>query len=177
MPDITDQIVETERLVLRPIDADKDFDAWAETMADEATMRFLGGKVMDRALAWRNMAMVMGHWQIRGYGFFSVIEKETGAWVGRIGPWNPEGWLQPEVGWTIHPAHTRKGYASEAGEAAIKYAFETLGWAEVVHVIEDGNVASIGVAEKLGSTCLRSVEGIPGVLDGLCWVYGQTAVR
>ena len=121
-------ILETDRLILRTINVERDFDGWTELMADEETVRYIGGQVMNRALAWRNMYMVIGHQQVRGYSFFSIIEKSTGQWVGRVGPWNPEGWAQPEVGWAIHPNHTRKGYAAEAGEACVRYAFDQLQW-------------------------------------------------
>ena len=166
-------VLETERLILRPIDPERDFEPWAQCFADEETVRFLGGKVFDRANAWRNMAMVMGHWQIRGYGFFSVEEKATGDWVGRVGPWNPEGWPEPEVGWTIAKPHWRKGYAREAGRAAIDYALHTLGWPSVIHVILKGNAASIATAETLGSTFLREEPNLPGITDEPVLVYGQ----
>jgi RimJ/RimL family protein N-acetyltransferase len=167
--------IETERLILRPIDAARDLDGWARTMGDEQTVRYLGGKTMNRANSWRNMAMVMGHWQIRGYGFFSLEDKATGEWVGRVGPWNPLGWPQPEVGWTISPDHLRKGYATEAGRASIDYAFNTLGWDSVVHVILEGNDASVATAQKLGSRLLRREPSLPGVTDDPVLVYGQDA--
>ncbi len=166
-------ILETDRLILRKIDPERDFDAWAEAMADEGTVRYLGTKPMSRAEAWRSMAMVIGHWEIRGYGFFSLESKETGEWVGRVGPWNPEGWPAPEVGWTISPNHLCKGYATEAGRASIDYAFNTLGWTSVIHVILEGNEASMAVARKLGSTLQRSQQGVPGVTDQKVYIYGQ----
>ena len=107
-------IIETERLILREMDPERDFESFARAMADEDTVRYIGGETMDRAQAWRTMAMLMGHWQIRGYGFFSLEDKRSGEWVGRVGPWNPEGWPAPEVGWMISPDHLRKGYAYEA---------------------------------------------------------------
>ena len=73
------------RRVLREIDPEQAFEPWAASMADERTVQFIGGSVMDRAMAWRNMAAVIGHWQIRGYGFFSVESRETGEWLGRVG--------------------------------------------------------------------------------------------
>jgi RimJ/RimL family protein N-acetyltransferase len=167
--------IETERLILREIDPERDFDAWARTMADERTVKFMDGKVLDRALAWRNMAAIIGHWKIRGYGFFSVESKETGAWLGRVGPWYPEGWPEPEIGWTISPDHWGKGYATEAARASLDYVFETLGWAHVIHVILKGNDASIGVARNIGSTFLRSQHGLPGVTDQEVVIYGQDA--
>lgn len=167
-------IIETERLILRAINPVTDFEAWAEACADEDTMCFIGGCALNRPLAWRNMATIMGHWQIRGYGFFSVIEKETNQWVGRVGPWYPMGWEQPEIGWMIHPNHTRKGFAFEAGAACIDYVFNTLGWDETIHMIGDGNVGSIAVAEKLGSKLIKTVTEIGGVFEGKAYVYGQS---
>jgi RimJ/RimL family protein N-acetyltransferase len=167
--------IETERLILRPIDADRDFDVWARMMADERVVRFTGGVVMDRALAWRNMAAIIGHWHIRGYGFFSVEERETGDWVGRVGPWYPEGWPAPEVGWSIAPEFWGRGYATEAGRASIDYVFGTLGWDRVVHVILKGNVQSVAVARKLGSVLVETRTGLPGVTEDDIEIYAQDA--
>jgi RimJ/RimL family protein N-acetyltransferase len=166
-------MIETERLVLRPIDPERDFEPWARAMADEQTVRYLGTRPMNRAEAWRSMALALGHWSIRGYGFFTVENKATGEWIGRVGPWFPEGWPDREVGWTISPDHLRQGYATEAGRASIDYVFDNLGWSNVVHVILEGNRASIAVAEKLGSRLLYARDGLPGVTEERVLVYGQ----
>jgi len=167
-------MIETERLILRRIDPERDFEPWAKSMADENIVRYLGMKPMSRAEAWKSMAHVIGHWEIRGYGFFSLEHKKTHEWVGRVGPWNPEGWPAPEVGWTISPDHLRKGYASEAARASVDYVFNTLGWSQVIHVIMNGNVASEGVAEKVGSKLLRTQQGVPGVTEEEVMIYGQS---
>ena len=167
-------IIETERLILRKIDPERDFDEWAYSMADEGTVRYLGTKPMNRAEAWRSMAVGIGHWEIRGYGFFSLEHKDTGEWVGRVGPWYPEGWPAPEVGWTISPKHLRKGYAEEAGRAAIDFVFNALGWSRVIHLILEGNEPSICLAKKLGSTLIREQTGVPGVTEERVFIYGQT---
>lgn len=165
---------ETDRLILREIDPERDFEAWAACFSEESTMRFLGSPPLNRADAWRNMCVVIGHWQVRGYGFFSLEEKATGAWVGRAGPWNPEGWPAPEVGWTIAPEHRRKGFAAEAGAASVAYAFDTLGWDSVLHVILKGNDGSVATAEKIGSCFQREQVGLPGITSETVLVYGQT---
>jgi RimJ/RimL family protein N-acetyltransferase len=167
--------IETERLILREIDPQRDFDSWAATMADERTVKFIGGIVMDRALAWRNMATIIGHWQIRGYGFFSVEDRDSGEWVGRVGPWYPEGWPAPEIGWTIARQHWGKGYATEAAMACRDFAFGTLGWSKVIHVILQGNEPSIAVATRIGSRFIRSQQGLPAVTDAEVLIYGQDA--
>jgi RimJ/RimL family protein N-acetyltransferase len=97
------------------------------------------------------MATMAGSWVLKGFGMFSVIEKESGRWVGRLGPWQPEGWPGTEVGWGIARAHWGKGYATEGASAAVDWAFETLGWSEVIHCVDAANRGSIAVAERLGS--------------------------
>lgn len=170
---MNETILETERLILRHIDPDKDFNHLASMYSDPETMTYIGGNVFNRAQSWRSLATMIGHLQMRGYCFMSVIEKATGEWVGRVGPWNPEGWPAPEIGWTIHRNHWRKGYAKEAGAACIDYVRDELGWTSVIHVIQDGNIGSMKTAEALGSHRLRSINGIPAVTEALCWIYGQ----
>ena len=166
-------ILETPRLILRPVDSAADLDAWTDMMSDEQTVRYIGGKTLDRQHSWRQMATIIGHTAIRGYGFMSVIEKATGHWIGRVGPWYPEGWEQPEVGWTVHRDFTGRGYAKEAGKACVDYAFDALGWNEVIHVIAHGNVASIKTAEAIGSRYLREAKDNP-LFGGIkCHIYGQ----
>jgi RimJ/RimL family protein N-acetyltransferase len=167
--------LETERLILRPIDPERDFDGWARAMADERTVRYLGSKPMSRPESWRNMAMVMGHWAIRGYGFFSVEERGSGVWVGRVGPWYPDGWPAPEVGWAIAPEFQGQGYATEAARASVRFAIAELGWRQVIHVILPGNAASIAVAEKVGSRLVGEQQGMSGLFPDRLLIYGQSA--
>ena len=165
--------METERLILRDVDPEKDFDAFSALMGDTQSMRYMGGAAMSPAHAWRAMAGIIGHQQIRGYSLYSAIDKASGAWVGRVGHWNPLGWRAPEVGWAIHPAHTRKGFATEAARACVDYAFDVLQWDQVVHVIHHENVASMKTAAKIGSRKIEEIQGIPAITDALCFVYGQ----
>jgi RimJ/RimL family protein N-acetyltransferase len=168
-------ILETERLVLRHIDPTTDFEPWAACFGDPGVMAGLGGGPgLNRAQAWRNMASCMGHQTIRGYGFYSVIEKSSGHWVGRVGHWNPEGWPEPEVGWTIYKPYWRKGFATEAARVCLDYAFNELGWPRAVHTIAKDNVASIRTAERLGSALLYEIPNIPAISDDPHYVYGQS---
>ena len=143
------EMIQTERLVLRMF-RESDTDAYAEMLADPEVMRFLGGRPLPRAEAWRNMAMVLGHWHLRGYGFWAVEEKESGELVGRVGCWRPEGWPRLEVGWTLRRRFWGRGFATEAARASVAYAFEALDQTRVISLIAPENVNSIRVAERLG---------------------------
>jgi RimJ/RimL family protein N-acetyltransferase len=164
-------ILETERLILRcPEQAD--LDGFAEMMADPAAAKFLGG-VVPRSAVWRSLATLAGSWVIKGYGMFSVVEKASGRWIGRIGPWFPEGWPGTEVAWGLTPSAWGQGYATEAAEACVDFAFDRLGWDEVVHTIDPGNVASQAVAKRVGSRYLRPGR-LPAPINLDLDVWGQT---
>jgi RimJ/RimL family protein N-acetyltransferase len=165
--------IETDRLIMREINMEQDFEHFVDLMSDAETVQYIGGKTMDRAETWRSTSMLIGHMKVRGYGFMSVIEKSTGQWVGRVGPWFPEGWPEPEIGWTIHRGHWRKGYAKEAGAACVDYVFNELGWNRVIHVIAEKNVASIKTAEAIGSQKMYHIGNLPPFGEVNCWAYGQ----
>ncbi|MEO6877491.1 MAG: GNAT family N-acetyltransferase, partial [Gemmatimonadaceae bacterium] len=83
--------IETERLLLRGY-RQSDFEAYAAMMADPDVVQYLSdGKPMNRVDAWRQMAMFAGHWELRGFGVWAVEERSTGAFIGRIGCFEPEG--------------------------------------------------------------------------------------
>lgn len=163
--------LETERLILRPPSA-ADFEPWAAFTADPEASRFLGGP-QGRPAAWRNLCTMAGSWTVMGFGNFSAIEKATGRWVGRIGPWYPEGWPGTEVGWALASEAWGRGYAIEGAIAAIDWAFDALGWTEVVHCIEPANTRSHKVAQRLGSTILRRGM-LPEPINLPVDVWGQT---
>lgn len=144
-----DVSIETERLLLRPA-ALEDFDAYAEFSGDADARRYLGGP-QPRALAWRSFLQLAGAWHLQRVSMFSMLLRENNAWVGYVGPWCPEGWPGTEVGWGVLPKYWGKGYATEGAVAAMDWAFENLGWDEIIHTIDPRNVASVAVARKLGA--------------------------
>jgi len=105
---------------------------------------------------------------------FSVIEKASGRWVGRLGPWKPEGWPGPEIGWAIARDCWGRGYAPEGAAAATDWAFDNLGWTSVIHSIAPGNAASQAVARKLGSRNLGPGRLPPPFQDSPIDIWGQS---
>ncbi len=141
--------LETDRLLLRP-PLLEDFEGWAALMNDKQSAHHIGG-TQPRSVAFRGLLSMAGAWSLQGFGMFSVIEKSSGRWLGRVGPWRPEGWPGTEVGWALRREAWGQGFALEAARAAMDWAFETLGWDEVIHCITPDNQASQAVARKLGS--------------------------
>lgn len=141
--------LETERLTLRLPGAD-DFDALCEFYASDRSS-FVGGP-MSPEQVWRALAGEIGHWTLRGYGRFSVDERSTGAFVGMVGPWNPHGWPEPEIGWDLMNGFEGKGYATEAGKACLDFAYQELSWETAISLVAIGNDGSARVAERLGAS-------------------------
>ena len=146
----------TDRLLLRPPNAE-DLAGFYEFGSEESTMEFLGG-VKSRHEIWRGVTTLMGSWIANGFGMFSVLDRPTGTWMGRIGPWQPADWPVKEVGWGLLSKYTGQGYAYEAAAASIDWVFDHLGWEEVHHCIEPRNLPSIALAKRLGSNRVRSVQ-------------------
>jgi RimJ/RimL family protein N-acetyltransferase len=144
--------IETARLRLRPF-RESDLDDLSRLNANPQVARYLGtGKPLDRAETWRQIATFIGHQALRGYTILAIEERATGAFLGRSGPWFPEGWPMLEVGWAVDPARQREGIATEAGRASLDWCFAHLGAEAVCSLILPDNVASVRVAEKLGAT-------------------------
>jgi RimJ/RimL family protein N-acetyltransferase len=169
---LDDVRLETTRLFLRPPRLE-DLDAWAAMMTDEETARFIGG-VIPRAVVWRGLMTMIGSWHALGFAMFSVIEKSSGRWVGRLGPWMPEGWPGPEVGWAIVRECWGRGYATEGSIAATNWAFDRLHWTRVIHSIHPDNVASQVVARKLGSRNLGPGKLPAPFEDSPVDIWGQS---
>lgn len=165
----------TERLILRAPEA-RDLDGFAEMGADAESMRFLGGTA-GRSASWRMLCSLRGAWDIRGFSMFSVLDQASGAWVGRVGPWEPADWPAKEIGWGVHPRFAGRGYAHEATVAAMDYAFGVLGWDEVIHVIDPENARSIRLAERLGSAPRGPTRLPEPYHDAVVAMWGQSATQ
>lgn len=163
--------LETERLRFR-LFRESDFPIYEQWTSRIEIMRYLGGKTFDRIQAWRHLAYMLGHWEMLGYGYYAVEEKQTGTLVGRVGYTNHPGWPAFELGWTIIPEHQRRGYATEAARMLLQYAFDALKQPRVISLIHPDNAPSRRVAEKLG----QRIEGQTEVLTMPVLIYGKSSM-
>ena len=141
-------VLTTERLTLRAPEAE-DFDLVADFFAKKDRSWGFGGP-KDRTGAWRWFAGNIGHFALRGVGFW-FLDTVEGKTVGMVGLWGPEGWNETELGWVMFEGSEGKGYALEAAQAVRAYAYDTLGWGPLCSNIFPGNDRSIALAERLGA--------------------------
>src|SRR5690606_31320233 len=125
---------------------------YAGYYADPATARFVGGQ-MDRAMAWRHMAALAGHWALRGFGVWAVEERVSGEFIGCIGLWAPEAWPEIELGYWLVEEKQGQGLAKEGALAAREFAYSTLRLATLVSYIDPDNAASRALAERMDAHC------------------------
>lgn len=142
----------TARLTLRG-PASEDAATYCAFYGDPEASTFYGGP-LPPPLAWRKLAFDIGHWTLRGFGMWSVIEKATGTMVGGCGIVWPEGWPRPELTWWIMPCARRNGYAREASQAAIAYGYDVLGWERVETHMRDDNLPARHLVMRLGGDLL-----------------------
>lgn len=159
--------LQSERLILRPF-AESDLDEYTVMCSDPEVMRFLGGKTWNRMEAWRHIATILGHWQLRGYGVWAVERRDTQELVGRIGFICPEGWPGFELGWTLTRSAWGNGYATEAARRALQWAFMELDRDHVISLIHPENKPSLAVAKRLG----ERLEGETEILGQQVEVWG-----
>jgi RimJ/RimL family protein N-acetyltransferase len=146
------------RLVLRMF-RESDLDAYAAMCGDPEVMRYLGdGFPLTRAESWRNMALVLGHWHLRGFGLWAVEERTTGLMAGRVGCWQPEGWPGLEIGWALRREFWGRGYATEAAQTVMADAFSRLQRPRLISLIHPQNGNSIAVALRLGMSREKETE-------------------
>jgi RimJ/RimL family protein N-acetyltransferase len=161
---------ETERLILREL-RDGDLEAYAPMMADPEVTRYLGdGRTQARDEAWRSLAMLLGHWHLRGFGMWAVTARASDLMIGRVGFFQPEGWPGFEIGWTFARGAWGNGYATEAARRVLAHGFGEMGRKEIISVIHPDNAASIRVAEKIGERFARRemVRGIERLIYSVC---------
>lgn len=145
----------TERLTLRAHRLD-DFDACSAVWSDPEVVRWIGGDPPTGEDNWSRLARIVGHWALLGFGYWAVIEKDGGGYLGDVGVFERRAVIDPrfdpaiEAGWALTPTAQGKGYANEAMSAILAWADANLDGRPIVCMIDAANAPSIRLAERLG---------------------------
>ena len=148
-------VLETARLRLRAHRIE-DHAARTAMLADPEVTRYLGGRPLTGEEVWRRLLQFIGLWNLLGYGYWAVEEKDTGRYVGDIGFADFHRDMQPslrgmlECGWVLAPQAHGHGYASEAVAAISDWGQKHFPDRRMVCIISPENLPSIRVAEKAG---------------------------
>ena len=165
--------IETDNLILRPFKDEDTNDFFS--MMDSREVREDLHVSDDYGLSevFHAMSAWLGQWELRGTGHWALEEKKSGRFVGRAGLHRPErhDWHGVEVGWAIHPDYWGRGYATEAGAAAVRYGFDQFEVDKLFSCILPENHRSQAVAKRLGFKFLeeRVLAFFPKLPHGI-WV-------
>jgi RimJ/RimL family protein N-acetyltransferase len=153
--------LETERLRLEPW-GDGHRDVLVAINREPAVMRYINGGVgVPHVASLAQSERIAAHWARFGFGLWAVVERASGETCGFVGLshplWFPEEIQHVEVGWRLHPAAWGRGFATEAGAAAMSAGFDELGLDRLVSYIHVDNTRSRAVSLRLGMELERTV--------------------
>ncbi len=148
--------METQRLVFRQW-RPEDYATFAAFFSDPEVARFVGG-IKSSEEAWRLMATYVGHYELNQFGYLAIDDKNTDALIGTVGLWKSEPWPEVELGYWLLPAAHGQGFAQEAAQAVMKYAFDVLALPTLVSYIDPANTPSIALAQRLGAVMDGEIE-------------------
>ena len=156
--------IETARLHLRMFTG-ADWESLCQMFRDEECVRYTMTTPLTDWQTWRIMATYVGHWHLRGYGPYAVVEKTSGCMIGPVGLWYPGDWPEPEIKWSIVRECWGKGYASEAASAVLDMTARTLGRSRLISLILPENERSKAVARRLGGEHEKTISFRGGKAD------------
>ena len=151
---MTVPLIETPRLTLRAHGVE-DFAPCAAMWADPAVVRYIGGRPSTSEEVWGRLIRYAGHWALLDFGYWAIVEKASGDYVGELGFADFHRTIQPpievpELGWALVSRVHGRGYATEAVAAALRWGDGHFTPPRTVCLIHPENAASIRVAEKCG---------------------------
>jgi RimJ/RimL family protein N-acetyltransferase len=160
-------VLETDRLILRE-PRETDFPTML-AFNESPRNAFVGG-TLERRWIWRGLLANIGHWALRGYGFYSVDTK-AGDFVGRVGVIFHDEWPEPELAWHLYDGFEGLGYAAEAASAAKADYHARISPQPLMSMIDVENARSEALALRLGAVRERT-EADP---DGDYHIYRHPA--
>jgi len=157
-------ILETDRLILRHLVID-DLDELCTLYSDPEIRRYFPEGVLTLEEAKEELEWFLnGHPRHPELGLWATIHKETGKFIGRCGllPWEIDGTLEIEIAYLLDKSFWHQGLATEAAQGIMEYGFEKLNLSRLICLIDPENVASQRVAQRIGMTLEKKVDGIAG---------------
>ncbi len=147
-------MIETQRLILRPID-DADRDGFAALCADPEVMRYFPS-TMTRQESDANIDAIIAHRAAHGFAANAVEIKGGPRFIGIVGLWRVRATLPfapaVEILWRLAKEFHLQGFASEAARACLDDGFSQHGLQEIISFTARINTPSQAVMRSIGMT-------------------------
>lgn len=148
--------IETHRLILRSLKM-SDFEALMTIWGDATVMKFCGGTT-SRESEEKSLLFYLNYEKENGFAPYAVLNQSTNELIGVCG-FNPKGMnYDGELMYHFHTSVWGKGYASEAIEACLEYAWSELHFKRIYATVEKGNDASVKLLKKFGFQLCQSSD-------------------
>ncbi|MEM1382543.1 MAG: GNAT family N-acetyltransferase [Pseudomonadota bacterium] len=136
------------------------------------------GGPLEPHRAFQRLAADLGHWHLKGFGKFVLERHHTAAPIGGCGIVHPEGWPSHELTWWLLPSARGHGFATEASQAVLDWAYGQLGWSAVETHMRDENTAARALTARLGGRVIRREIFPDGIArDVFALPRAETAMR
>jgi len=151
--------IDTERLTIREFVPQQDAREMLSVYGDSAVMRFIpGGALADVAEVRALLEQYVQRSRERGFSSWALVERATGRLIGDAGLALFGPAQDVELGYTLGREHWDHGFATEAARACLAAAIEHLRPPRVIAVVDEENLASQRVAERIGMIRVDTVE-------------------
>lgn len=154
---MTKIILSTERLILRTWKPD-DTPLMTAISSDPMVMEHFPA-LQDNVATQALIDHINQHYETFGYAAYAVEIKDTHEFIGFVGlnhppfeipNFHPKGSPIVEIAWRLSSKHWGQGYATEAAQAVLYYAFTELNLQEIISFTVPANTKSRHVMEKIG---------------------------
>ena len=149
------KIIECDRFYLREYQ-ESDYQDLSAIYQDAENMVYFGApydeRMMNRLMSW-----TFDNYKKYGFGFWAIIDKESGAFIGDCGlsMQNIDGEMLPEIGYHINKKYHNMHYATEAAKLVKDYIFKMYNFEALFGYTVKENIASIKVMQNNGMTFVK----------------------
>ena len=161
------QILETERLILREFNPD-DAPFIVNLLNSPGWLQFIGDRNVKTEVAAKKYLLngPMKSYEKNEYGLYLVEIKQGHIPVGMCGIINRDGLPTPDIGFAFLPEYNGLGYAYEIAKGTMKYATDHLKLPVISAITVAGNSRSVRLLEKIGLR-FNKVIVLPGTEEEL----------
>ena len=158
------EILVTDRCWLRETveeDVDSFWKMYQDSELSRYTERLYPTPEAERGYVREYRRLVYSFYE---FGVWTVLDRQSGAVVGRAGLSVREGYDLPELGFVIGREWQGRGLAGEVCQGILEYARELLGFERVQALVHEENTVSLHLCQKLG---FRQ-QAVPGTVCEPC---------
>jgi RimJ/RimL family protein N-acetyltransferase len=146
-------VIVTDRLTMRP-PVLSDYEDYAAFWASERS-RHISGPLPAWG-QWLQFSAMCGHWALKGFGWWTLVDRQSNRTAGWLGLFHPPHYADPELGWALAEWAEGQGYATEAAVAAREYGQTKCGMKRIISYVDGANTRSIRLAERLGAVRIET---------------------